>query len=83
MKIGLEAARKAGCCRLELGLEVARNAGCFRLELGLEVARKAGFCLASFGVLFRRLVLGCRYTPSTTGPPIQWYQFFNWGCVGV
>ena len=32
----------------------------------------SGFCPASFGVFFCSLVLGCRYTPETTGPSSQW-----------
>ena len=42
-----------------------------------------GFCLASFGVMFCRLVLCFLYTPKTTGPSSQWYQFFNCGWVWV
>ena len=42
----------------------------------------SGFCPASFGVLFCSMVLGCRYTPLTTGPCSQWCPFFNnCGCV--
>ena len=37
----------------------------------------SGFCPASFGVLFCSVVLGCRYTPSTTGPRSQWCTFFT------
>ena len=44
----------------------------------------SGFCRASFGVLFCNLVLGCRYTPYTTGPCSQWCPVSNWGvCLGV
>ena len=42
---------------------------------------RSGFRPASFGVLFCSLVLGCRYTPSTTGPSGQWCPVSNWGCV--
>ena len=43
----------------------------------------SGFCPARFGVLFCSLVLGCRYTPWTTGPCRQWCPVSNWGCVWV
>ena len=39
----------------------------------------SGFCPTSFGVLFCSLVLGCRYTPLTTGPCSQWCPVSNWG----
>ena len=38
----------------------------------------SGFCPGRFGVLFCRVVLGCRYTPYTSGPCCQWCQFLNW-----
>ena len=37
------------------------------------------FCPARFGVLFCSVVVGCRYTPETTGPCSQWRQVRNWG----
>ena len=43
----------------------------------------SGFCPASSGVLFCSLVLGCRYTPETTGPSSQWCPVSSWGCVWV
>ena len=39
----------------------------------------SGFCPDSFGVLFRGVVFGCRYTPETTGPSSQ--LFLTWGVV--
>ena len=42
-----------------------------------------GFCPARFGVLFCSVVLGCRYTPQTTGPCSQWCPVSNWWCVLV
>ena len=38
----------------------------------------SGFWHTRFGVLFCSVVLGCRYTPYTTGPCSQWCQFLNW-----
>ena len=40
-----------------------------------------GFCPALFGVQFCSVVLGCRYTPSTSGRRSQWCTVSNWGCV--
>ena len=39
----------------------------------------SGLCPASFGVLFCSLVLGCRYTPLTTGLCSLWCPVSNWG----
>ena len=36
-------------------------------------------CPARFGVLFCSVMLGCRYTPLTTGPCSQWCPAPNWG----
>ena len=38
-----------------------------------------GFCPARFGVRFCSVMIGCQYTPSTTGPCSQWCRFLTGG----
>ena len=45
--------------------------GCFLRDV-------SGVCPACFGVLFCSVVLGCRYTPSTTLQCSQWCPFVNY-----